>query len=74
MPNQPDPLHLLRLPPDAEWPAEETKRLTEELSHAYHRDEAASGSREVERIAEKVRARIEQSTAIEHKSSPYTTL
>lgn len=57
--NEADPLHLLLLPPDAEWPTEETKRLTEQLSLAYHNDEAASTSREVERIAEKVRARLE---------------
>ncbi len=59
MPKDADPFHILRLPPDTEWSTEETKRLTEQLSLAYHNDEAASTSREVERIAEKVRARLE---------------
>lgn len=59
MPNEPDPLALLRLPPDTEWPTEAVNQLTAELSIAYHIDEVASTSREVERIAEKVRLRME---------------
>ena len=45
-------------------PAEEAE-LTRELSAAYHMDEAAATSRDVQRIAEKVRARLqsEQSEA-----------
>jgi hypothetical protein len=66
MPKVKDPLHLLRLPTDAEWPVEETKRLTEELSLAYHMDEVACTSREVERISEKVRARMNHADVIVH--------
>lgn len=39
-------------------PAEEAE-LTRELSAAYHMDEAAASSRDVQRIAEKVRARLQ---------------
>ena len=39
-------------------PAEEAE-LTRELSAAYHMDEAAATSRDVQRIAEKVRARLQ---------------
>lgn len=38
-------------------PGEEAE-LTRELSAAYHMDEAAATSRDVQRIAEKVRARL----------------
>lgn len=37
---------------------EEEAQLTQELSAAYHMDEAASTSRDVRRIAEKVSARL----------------
>jgi hypothetical protein len=39
-------------------PGEEAE-LTRELSAAYHMDEAAATSRDVQRIAEKVRARLQ---------------
>jgi hypothetical protein len=39
---------------------EEEAELTRELSAAYHADEAAATSRDVQRIAEKVRARLQQ--------------
>ena len=39
---------------------EEEAELTRELSAAYHMDEAAATSRDVQRIAEKVRARLQQ--------------
>lgn len=39
---------------------EEEAELTRELSEAYHMDEAAATSRDVQRIAEKVRARLQQ--------------
>ena len=39
---------------------EEEAELTQELSAAYHMDEAAATSRDVQRIAEKVRARLQQ--------------
>jgi hypothetical protein len=38
---------------------EEEALLTRELSDAYHMDEAAATSRDVQRIAEKVRARLD---------------
>jgi hypothetical protein len=38
---------------------EEEALLTRELSDAYHMDEAAATSRDVQRIAEKVRVRME---------------
>ena len=37
---------------------EEEAELCRELSHAYHMDEASATSRDVQRIAEKVRARL----------------
>jgi hypothetical protein len=42
---------------------EEEAELTRELSAAYHLDESASTSRDVQRIAEKVRARIQAHAA-----------
>jgi hypothetical protein len=47
-------------------PAEEAE-LTRELSAAYHMDEAAASSRDVQRIAEKVRARLQSD---ESEASP----
>jgi hypothetical protein len=47
-------------------PGEETE-LARELSEAYHMDEAAASSRDVQRIAEKVRARLQQ---VESGASP----
>jgi hypothetical protein len=38
---------------------DEEAELTRELSAAYHADEAAATSRDVQRIAEKVRARLQ---------------
>ena len=63
MPQETDPLPLLRRAPDAEWTPEETKRFTEELSIAYHIDEATSTSRDVQRISEKVRMWLENDKA-----------
>jgi hypothetical protein len=40
---------------------EEEFQLTRELADAYHMDEASSTSREVQRIAEIVRARLQES-------------
>jgi hypothetical protein len=39
---------------------EEDALLARELSAAYHMDEAAATSRDIQRIAEKVRARMER--------------
>jgi 2-oxo-4-hydroxy-4-carboxy--5-ureidoimidazoline (OHCU) decarboxylase len=45
----------------SELTPEEEAELTRELSAAYHMDEAAASSRDVQRIAEKVRARLKNS-------------
>jgi hypothetical protein len=42
----------------ADLTPEEDAQLTRELAAAYHMDEASATSRDVQRIAEKVRARI----------------
>lgn len=51
----------------SELTPEEEAELTRELSEAYHADEAAATSRDVQRIAEKVRARLQQ---VEPDTSP----
>lgn len=53
-----DPIKILRLVGTGKLTAEEEALLERELASAYHQDEASSGSREVQRIAEKVRARL----------------
>ena len=50
---------LLNRHGDAVLTPEEDALLTRELSAAYHMDEAAATSRNVQRIAEKVRERLE---------------
>lgn len=42
---------------------EEDAQLTRELADAYHMDEAAGTSRDVQRIAEKVKARLDMPPA-----------
>ena len=42
----------------ADLTPEENAQLTWELADAYHMDEASATSRDVQRIAEKVRARL----------------
>ena len=49
-------------------PAEDAQ-LDRELSAAYHMDEAAATSRDVQRIAEKVRARMQASEAADPDAS-----
>lgn len=39
--------------------AEEEAQLSQELADAYHMDEVSATSREVQRIAEKVKARLD---------------
>lgn len=53
-----DPISLLRREDLADLTPEEEAALARELSEAYHKDEAAITSRDVQRIAEKVRARL----------------
>jgi hypothetical protein len=43
---------------EADLTPEEDAQLTRELADAYHMDEASATSRDVQRIAEKVRARL----------------
>jgi hypothetical protein len=50
-------------------PAEDAQ-LDRELSAAYHMDEAAATSRDVARIAEKIRARMQEPEAGEPDHSP----
>lgn len=54
---------------DGLTPAEEAE-LSHELSQAYHRDEAAASSRDVQRIAEKVRARLAASESAPKSPAP----
>lgn len=58
-----DPISLLRRAGLADFTPEEEASLGRELSVAYHMDEAAATSRDVQRIAEKVQARIKELAA-----------
>lgn len=53
-----DPISLLSREDLADLTPEEETALASELSEAYHKDEAAITSRDVQRIAEKVRLRL----------------
>jgi hypothetical protein len=53
-----DPINLLKRYGVTDLTPEEEAELSRELSAAYHMDEAAATSRDVQRIAEKVRARL----------------
>lgn len=65
-----DPITLLTRSDGAELTPEEDAQLTRELSAAYHMDEAAATSREVQRIAEKVRARLDNPPATSDSENP----
>lgn len=52
------PIDLLKRFGDGSLTPEEELSLARELSAAYHMDEVASTSRDVRRIAEKIRARL----------------
>ncbi len=56
---------LTRTSPPALTPAEDAI-LTRELSAAYHLDEAAATSPEVQRISEKIRLRLLETTDSSH--------
>lgn len=58
-----NPITLLTRSGDADLTPEEDALLTRELAAAYHMDEASATSRDVQRIAEKVRARLENPPA-----------
>ena len=53
-----DPISLLSREDFANLTPEEEAALTRELADAYHKDEAAVTSRDVQRIAEKIRLRL----------------
>lgn len=53
-----NPIKLLRRDEFSPLTPEEEAALALELSAAYHMDEAAATSRDVQRIVEKVRARL----------------
>jgi ubiquinone biosynthesis protein UbiJ len=52
-------INLLTRTSGSQLTPEEEAMLTRELSDAYHMDEAAATSRDVQRIAEKVKARLD---------------
>lgn len=54
-----DPIALIQRSGIQNLTPEEETELARQLSAAYHMDEAAATSRDVQRIAEKVRARLE---------------
>lgn len=67
-----NPLNLLARSSSPELTPEEEALLTRELSAAYHMDEAAASSRDVERIAEKIRARL-HSDEVTHSATAAPT-
>jgi len=71
-----NPLNLLSRTGSPELTPEEEALLTRELSAAYHMDEAAASSRDVERIAEKIRAHLQfdeaAHSAVAAPASPIT--
>lgn len=52
-------INLLTRSSETNLTPEEEAQLTRELSDAYHMDEASATSRDVQRIAEKVKARLD---------------
>ncbi len=52
-------IELLTRPSEINLTPEEESMLTRELSDAYHMDEASATSRDVQRIAEKVKAMLD---------------
>jgi hypothetical protein len=58
-----DPISLLRRELSKDLTPEEEAALARELSAAYHMDESAATSRDVQRIVEKVRARLAEAAA-----------
>ena len=52
-------INLLTRTSGADLTPEEDALLTRELADAYHMDEVSATSRDVQRIAEKVRARLD---------------
>jgi hypothetical protein len=50
---------LLTRTDGADLTPEEEAQITRELADAYHMDEASATSRDVQRIAEKVKARLD---------------
>lgn len=67
-----DPISLLRREDLTNLTPEEDAALSRELSDAYHMDESAASSRDVQRIAEKVRLRM-AALAEQSPTHPFTT-
>jgi hypothetical protein len=67
-----NPIDLLKRYGITDLTTEEEAELTRELSAAYHMDEAAATSRDVQRIAEKVRLRL-AALAEQSPTHPFTT-
>ncbi len=68
-----NPIALILRSAENTLTAEEDAALTRELTKAYHMDELASKSRDVERIAEKVRLRLGDLSIVvshSHNQSP----
>lgn len=65
---------LLTRSDGADLTPEEDAQLTRELAAAYHMDEAAATSRDVQRIAEKVRARLDNPPPEAPPSTPAASL
>ena len=55
-------INLLTRTGGADLTPEEEAQLSRELADAYHMDEASATSRDVQRIAEKVKARLDSSS------------
>ncbi len=58
-----DPISLLQRFGVTDLTPEEEAEFSRELSAAYHMDEAAATSRDVQRIAEKVKAKLDMPSA-----------
>jgi hypothetical protein len=67
-----NPIDLLKRYGITDLTPDEEAELTRELSAAYHMDEAAATSRDVQRIAEKVRLRL-AALAEQSPTHPFTT-
>ena len=53
-----DTIELLKQITERELTPEEEQQLLNELSAAYHSDEAAISSRDIQRVAEKISAKL----------------
>lgn len=63
-----DPIKLIKRFGHTDLTPQEEAELIHEFSAAYHMDEAAATSRDVQRIAEKVRARLQSAATIDSET------